>query len=828
VEELTAALAKSQAELDQAHRREAATAEILRVISKCTTDVQPVFDAIVTSSKSLLGAYAASVTRVVGRELVLAAYTPINPTADDELKRMYPHSLEATWPAFHVVREGVPCVVSDTETDGRVPAAMREVARRRGYRSLLIVPILSMGQAIGTVNVSRATPGAFSDKDIALLQTFADQAVIAIENARLFEAEQARTKELTERTQQLTETLAFQTATSEILNVLGRSPHQLQPVFDAIVETAGRLCSSDYTGLFRLLGGECRIAATDQAADNAYTTYLRTHPIPLTRGSSVGRAALERQAIHITDVFSDPEYTLLENQRIGRFRTLLAVPLLHNGSAIGVISLVRTKVCPFTQKQIELVTTFADQAVIAIENTRLFEAEQERTRELTERTQELTEALQYQTATSDVLGVIAASPTDIQPVLQTLVESACRLCAAYDGIILLCEGDWLQVKAHHGPISANVAKRKITRNWVNGRCVADRVQIHVQDLQAEVAEYPEGAALAQRLGARTILATPLMRESEAIGAIMIRRNEVRPFTERQIELVKTFADQAVIAIENTRLFDEVQARTRELQESLEYQTATSDVLDVISRSPSQLQPVVDEIVQTGKRLCSAERATMWRWREGKFDLLAHTISDPTLAKYLKDNPIPPDRTSLATRAVLEGRTMHVPDVQADPELGRKDQVVLGRIRTLLAVPLLCKDEPIGVLSLSKSEVEPFSDTQIALMETFADQAVIAIENTRLFEAEQESKRELTEALEQQTATAEVLKVISRSALDVQKVLDALVESAAHLCNAYDAAIIRWTAAPCAWSRIMGTYRSPPRSASTRGRLCADSSPVEPS
>src|SRR5262245_9473922 len=205
------------------------------------------------------------------------------------------------------------------------------------------------------------------------------------------------------------------------------------------------------------------------------------------------------------------------------FRSGLYVPMLREGAPVGVILVARAEAGPFSDSEIELLKTFADQALIAIENPRLFKAEQASKRELTE-------ALEYQTATSDVLGVIAASPTNIRPVLQTLVDSACRLCRAYDGIILLREGDWLQVKAHHGPIPANLAKRRITRDWVNGRCVSDGVQIHLRDLQAEVTEYPEGAALARRLGARTILSTPLMRKGEAIGAIMIRRDEVCPFS----------------------------------------------------------------------------------------------------------------------------------------------------------------------------------------------------------------------------------------------------------------------------------------------------------
>src|SRR5262249_23355415 len=246
--------------------------------------------------------------------------------------------------------------------------------------------------------------------------------------------------------------------------------------------------------------------------------------------------------------------------KLGEYRTVLGVPLLREGMPIGVITLWRKAVRPFTDKQIELVETFADQAVIAMENVRLFEAEQARTRELSE-------SLEQQTATSEILGVIAASPTNIQPVLQAVAESACRLCEAYDLVIFLCEGERLRLRTHHGPIPVDVVGLPIGRGWVTWRALVDREPVHVHDLQAAADEFPDGSAYARRFGLRTILAAPLLRENEAIGVLVIRRAEVRPLTDKQIALLTTFARQAAIAIENVRLFDELQARTEELSES---------------------------------------------------------------------------------------------------------------------------------------------------------------------------------------------------------------------------------------------------------------------
>ena len=286
-------------------------------------------------------------------------------------------------------------------------------------------------------------------------------------------------------------------------------------------------------------------------------------------GSALGRVVATKQPAQIADVQAEPVYhtdpARADYLKLTGARTLITVPMLKENELVGAIAIYRQEVHPFTDKQIELVTNFANQAVIAIENVRLFDEVQARTRELSE-------ALEQQTATSEILGVIAASPTDIQPVLQAVAESACRICEAYDSVIRLCEGELLSVRAHHGPIPVDFGGSPIGRGWVTGRAFVDREPVHVHDLQAAADEFPDGSAYARRFGHRTILAVPLVRENEAIGALVIRRAEVRPFTDKQIALLTTFARQAVIAIENVRLFDEIQDKSRQLQMASEHKS----------------------------------------------------------------------------------------------------------------------------------------------------------------------------------------------------------------------------------------------------------------
>jgi GAF domain-containing protein len=733
-------------ELKEALEQQTATSEILGVIASSPTDLQPVFQTILDNAVHLCEAHNGALFRYDGETLrgvalynvspsmeVYALGTPFRPGRESVVRRV---ALERR--LIHV-----PDVLADPE----LTAYRTRPYREQGMRSVLAVPLLKENDLIGTIVIHRKEVRPFTDNQIALLKTFADQAVIAIENVRLFQ-------ELGERNAELREALEHQTATSEVLGIISRSPTDVQPVLDAIVESAARICGIDDVVL--------RLCEGNALVPRAHFGPIPTVRIEISMDEPRQRWINEHGTLHVPDVREQNDIQMMDSTG-GRWRTLLAAPLRQHGEIIGTLSARRIEVRPFTPSQIKLLETFADQAVIAIENVRLFN--------------ELKESLEQQTATSEILGVIASSPTDIQPVLNTVAANAARLCEASDVQIRLIEGDGTRLVASFGGVPAREFVPISVRHPV-GRAILNRETVHVDDVvEAGKTEFPD--FLSVTLGIRTFLSTPMLKEGMPIGVINVRRTVVRPFSDRHIRLLETFADQAVIAIENVRLFKELQERNAELREALEHQTATAEVLSIISRSPTDVQPVLDAIVGSAARVCGIDDVVL-RLREGdKLVLRAHfgPISIPSNRVEISiDEPWIP--------WMREHGTLHIPDIAERPrELssGHDDfQIVsISGWRSFMAVPLRQKGEFIGALGARRTEVRPFTAVQIKLLETFADQAVIAIENVRLFKELEERTNELARSVGELKALGEVGQAVS-STLDLQTVLSTIVGRAVQL------------------------------------------------
>ena len=718
-------------ELRESLQQQTATADVLKVISSSTGELQPVFKTMLAKAVERCEASFGAMWLVDGEGYRTAAmHGDLPQTYVEQWRSGTLHLPKTDIPMVRAIRSRKTVHTPDMRKEKAYlegdPLAV-SAADIGGIRTLVTVPMLKEGEAVGVITIYRREVLPFNQKQIELVENFAAQAVIAIENTRLLS--------------ELRESLQQQTATADVLKVISRSTFELQVVLDTLVESAVRLCEDERGLVFRREGETYKSVAYYNYSPE-FRAFHESHPITPGRGTAVGRTALEGKTVQIVDILADPEYTFVEAQKLGGGRATLAVPLLREGAPIGALVLQRTEPRPYTRKQIEFVETFADQAVIAIENVRLFN--------------ETKEALERQTATAEILGAISGSPTDTQPVFDAIVQSGLKLFPGAATTIVLPEGDQMRAVA----IADKDSKRE--KAWRRRFPAAlDRTQMHgTAILDCKVIDFPdvkEHVTGPMALGARNFLASgyraitimPMIRGKTAIGAISVVRVSPGPLSEKQRELLKTFAAQAVIAIENTRLLNE-------LRDSLQQQTATADVLKVISRSAFDLQTVLDALIETAAHMCDADQGAITREIDGAFFRAANYGYSSKFSDFIRTTPVQMDRSSIAGRALVEGRIVQIPDVQADPEYTFSPALDSGDFRTALGVPMLREGVPIGVLSLTRKQMRPFTDKQIELVTTFADQAAIAIENVRLFKSVEARTRELAASLEDLRTTQDRL------------------------------------------------------------------------
>jgi len=693
-----------------------------------------VLDTVVKSAARFCGAYDASMFRLDTETLRVAAHHgPI------------PHPVGRLIPVIRgtisgrAVLERRAIHVTDIQAEVEGFPEGQALAHEHGWRTILSVPLLREGASMGTIVLRRAEMNPFTDKQIALLQTFADQAVIAIENVRLFTELQEKNRALTAAHAQVTEALEQQTATSEILRVISHSPTDVQPVFDAIAESSVRLCSADYGSACGLEGDMIHLVAQHGQTTHWLETAARLFPHRLNRDLTAGWAMLDRDVVHVEDMQNDARFPA--SQALARtmgYRTALSVPMLRDSGPAGAIVVFRQEDRRFTDAEIALLRTFADQAVIAIENVRLFKELQEKNRALTDAHAQVTESLEQQTATGEILRVISRSQTDVQPVFDTIVRSAVRLCDGLFSALYQFDGELLHRVAQHNytpealEASDRVFPARPTRDLGAGRAILERALVHMPDV--EVDPEHQHQALSRAIGARSSLWVPMLREGAPIGVITVARAEPGPFSDNEIELLKTFADQAVIAVENVRLFKELQARTAELTRSVGELTALGEVSQALS-STLDVEAVLNTIVSRASQMAGAAGCSIYEYDEAaeQFELRATHNYDAAFVEALRAAPLRKGE-GLMGRAAEMREPIQIPDI-TEPgayQSSVRDTLIRFGYRALLSVPLLREDHIIGSLSFNRKAPGEFPPEVVDVLKTFATQSALAIQNARLF------------------------------------------------------------------------------------------------
>jgi GAF domain-containing protein len=744
---LEARLADRTRELDEVTRQHAATVEILDIIARSPGGLQTTLDAVVRAAVRHCGADDATMFLREGTEIFGAAHEGPLPSGFGARQQIQRSHLQT-----RVIRDGQIIHAPDTEALDPVEfASVIAVARQRGVRALVAAPIRHAGEVIGSLLLRRREAGPFSARQIAMLETVAAQAGIAVANAGV----------ITE----LRESLEQQTATAEVLQVINASPSDTAPVFETILQKTHALCGIAY-GSLQLYDGQKFRAVATHGLPEPLATRLREGYVP---GPNL------RQLIDGAAFSQFPDIGLVDEPMAraaaeGGMKTLLCVALRTDGRLLGQIVCVRMEVRPFTDREIALLQGFAAQAVIAMENARLIT--------------ETREALEQQTATADILRVISQSPTDIGPVLRAVVSAALRFCGAEDAIVALRDGDESVTAAHEGPLGVVVGTRARLDPRGRGtvRAIVERRTIHVPDVAApDQNEFAVWRDLAREQNFRAFVVAPMMRDGVAIGSIGLRRPNPGPFTPRQIALLESFAAQAVIAIENVRLFTELRA-------ALDRQTAMAEVLAVINANPGELTPVFDAILEKALSLSRSSYGILARFDGEKAWQVAGRNIPPALADLARGGHKPESGTMMH-RLVLGDDVAHLADIRDDEayRAGVPSRVLTADVagaRSQLLVALRKDGRLLGCINIYRTEVRAFSEAEVTLVRSFADQAVIAMENARLI-------TETREALERQTAMAEVLAAINANPGELTPVFDTILDRALSLSGSSIGMLVRF-------------------------------------
>ncbi|MCZ4315453.1 GAF domain-containing protein [Comamonadaceae bacterium G21597-S1] len=738
-------------ETKEALERQHATTEVLGVVSTSVADAQPVFDSICAALHRLLP----------DAELVIAAAGDDGKLhwkagwgrAVNALRQIFPRPVPDG-----TVLTGAPSHWPDILHGDGVPDSVRAAARIVGGNAAMVTSaMVFQGRVLGTIAALNLDVRPFGEREVGLVKSFADQAVIAIRNATMFNELQARNREVTEALEQ-------QRATADVLQVISSSIADATPVFERILESTDHLMPCRDVAVFLVDTGQLRCAAIrGPSADTVRGMY----PLPLDRTSAPVVIAQRRQlcfadSAHDPDV---PDALRRIAQDSGAF-SIAITPLMWKGEAIGMIDVARDPNVGFSDKELALLRTFADQAVIAIQNARMFNETQE--------------ALARQTASADILRIISSSPTDVQPVFDAIVASAVRLINCDGAFVIRCDETTFTPAAGatvEGPMDDLGPSRLPIDPALNfpSRAILDRSMLDLPDWsELELPLHERG--IREQFGVESALYLPLMRGNTCTGLLAFVSSRAHAFGAKEMAIVESFRDQALIAIENVRLFQET-------QEALQQQTASADILRVISQSPDDVQPVFDAIAETTARLMDCSSCAVLQRDGDAFLIESASANDAFKGTWIRSgrrNPIDPD-ANFPSRVFTSGKLLHVPDWdQVDLPVDENLQYEKYGDRSSLMVPLLRAGECIGVLAVARTTAGAFHEREIASLQGFADQAVIAIENTRLFNELEARNHDVTETLEQQRASADILNVISQSVSDSQPVFDKILHSCQHL------------------------------------------------